>query len=251
MEGPSLFLAAEQLAPFKGKVIKSVSGNSKIGIERLDKKKILSIFSYGKTLIFQFDTFALRIHFMLFGSFQATVNGVKVTGDYPAKARIPRLAFELANGSIQMYSCSVSFIESADIKSEYDYTIDIMSDEWDSKKALKALNEHSEEEIADVLLDQSIFMGVGNIIKNEVLLLAGVAPTTKVKELSPQKLKKIVDITRDYVFQFYEWRKLFVLRKNYKVYKQKKCKVCASPVIRKQTGTRKRTSYICTVCQKY
>ena len=35
MEGPSLFLAAEQLAPLVGEKIELVEGNTKIGKERL------------------------------------------------------------------------------------------------------------------------------------------------------------------------------------------------------------------------
>jgi endonuclease-8 len=95
MEGPSLYLAAEQLSPLVGEVIKKVTGNTKIGKERLAGEKILNIFSYGKYLFFQFETFALRVHFLLFGSFQATIKRKKVTGDYPKKALEPRLALKL------------------------------------------------------------------------------------------------------------------------------------------------------------
>lgn len=250
MEGPSLLLAAQQLAPFEGKKIKKVSGNTKIGKERLIGKEILLIFSYGKYLFFQFDTFALRVHFLLFGSFEATINGDKVTGDYPKKARVPRLALKMKNGLIEMYSCSVHFIEDAEAKSLCDFTLDIMSDVWDEKKVLAKLVEYQDDEIADVLLDQTIFTGVGNIIKNEALLLAKISPTRKVSEITAVKLKKLVKITRDYVFQFYEWRKNFELRKHYQVYRQSFCKQCGGKVVRKKTGIRNRMSYICDHCEK-
>ena len=250
MEGPSLFLAAEQLAPFTEQKIKKVSGNTKIGKERLLNEKILSIFSYGKYLFFQFNTFALRTHFLLFGSFEATVNGKSVTGDYPKKERSPRLALELKNGHIEMYSCSVHFIEHPNAKELCDYTTDIMSENWDRQKTLLKLQDSGECQIADVLLDQSIFLGVGNIIKNEVLLLAKTSPLRKVNELSHAKLKKIVDLTRAYVFQFYEWRKIFELKKHYKIYRQSICKQCGGRVIRQKTGNRNRLSYICNHCEK-
>jgi endonuclease-8 len=250
MEGPSLFLAAEQLQPFVGRVIKKVSGNTKIGKERLEKKKILSIFSYGKYLFFQFDTFALRVHFMLYGSFQATVKNIKVTGDYPTKNRAPRLALEMSNGHIEMYSCSVRYIEDSHARDSCDYSIDIMSDQWNAKKALAKMRKEVGSEIADVLLDQTIFLGVGNIIKNETLLQAGIAPQTKVRKLSEAKLKELIQIVRDYVFQFYEWRKIFELKKHYQVYRQSFCKVCGGKVSRKKTGQRNRVSFICTHCEK-
>jgi hypothetical protein len=51
MEGPSLYLAANQLKPFKGKTVLSVSGNSKIEKERMLQKKVKNIFAWGKHLI--------------------------------------------------------------------------------------------------------------------------------------------------------------------------------------------------------
>ncbi|HSL43890.1 MAG TPA: hypothetical protein VK897_10700, partial [Anaerolineales bacterium] len=74
MEGPSLYLAAKQLKPFRGKTVLSLSGNTKIEKERILKKKVKNIFSWGKHLVIQFDEFALRTHFMLFGTFEATVD---------------------------------------------------------------------------------------------------------------------------------------------------------------------------------
>jgi endonuclease-8 len=249
MEGPSLRLAAEQLAPLVGQVIQEVHGNTKIEKERFLHEKIHLIFSYGKYLIFQFEHFALKVHFLLFGSFEATIQEKKVTGDYPRPIRTPRLAFELNIGHIELYNCSVKIIENDDLKNDCDFTIDVMASDWDEKKALKQLKAQSDEEIADVLLDQSIFLGVGNIIKNEVLFLAHISPLTKVKELSAKQLKNIVTLTRSYVFQFYEWRKQFELKKHYQVYRQHYCKVCGTKVIRKKTGHRNRVSYICPHCQ--
>ena len=249
MEGPSLFLAAEQLAPLEGKKIKKIAGNTKMEKERILGKVILSIFSHGKYLYFQFDTFALRVHFLMYGSFEATVKGNSVTGDYK-RAREPRLAFQCTpTNHVELFNCSLRFIESSHAKDLCDFTVDIMSPAWDSSQALTQVKCQPESEIADVLLDQSIFMGVGNIIKNEVLLLAHVSPLRKVNELSDTQLTDLIQITRDYVFQFYEWRKHFVLKKHYQVYRQSICKQCGSKVQRKKTGTRNRISFICPHCE--
>ncbi|HEX7798651.1 MAG TPA: hypothetical protein VF456_30025 [Vicinamibacterales bacterium] len=42
MEGPSIHLAAEQLRPFVRQRIQTVSGNSKIGIERLRGTRVMT-----------------------------------------------------------------------------------------------------------------------------------------------------------------------------------------------------------------
>lgn len=69
MEGPSLFLAKQQLKPFINKIILEVSGNTKIGKERLLNLKVKDIFSWGKHLVFQFEDFGIRVHFFVVWNF--------------------------------------------------------------------------------------------------------------------------------------------------------------------------------------
>lgn len=249
MEGPSLLLAAENLVYFRGKKIKVVSGNTKIGKERLLNKTVLDIFSWGKHLVFQFDSFAIRTHFLMYGSFTADVNGKSVTGDYRIPKRDPRLAMEFSNGNIKMYNCSIKLFETPDLKSTYDFSINIMSDKWSSGSAFTKIREQPEEEIADVLLDQEIFAGVGNIIKNESLFLAKINPLTKVKDLSDKQLKDLIEFTHKYSWQFYEWRKKFELKKHYQVYRKSVCPICSGKVTWKTTGKRARRSFWCPHCQ--
>src|SRR5215212_8188886 len=155
MEGPSLYLAANQLKPFKGKTVLSVSGNTKIEKARILNKKVKNIFSWGKHLVIQFDEFALRTHFLLFGAFEATVNDSTLTGDYK-RSYTPRLQLDFENGTIKLFNCSVKFLETRNAKAGYDFTIDIMSPKWDPDKAVDFISTKPEAEIADILLDQNI-----------------------------------------------------------------------------------------------
>lgn len=250
MEGPSLYLAAEQLAPFIGSSILEVQGNTKIGKERLLGKVVLDIFSWGKHLVIQFDDFAIRVHFLLFGSFEATINDIKVTGDYPKKKINPRLLLSFNQGEIILYSCSIKYLENARARDLYDFSTDIMSSAWDPKKAFLALQQHPKEQIGDVLLDQTIFSGVGNIIKNEVLFMVKQKPTTLVKKMTDTVLRKIVKNTQQFSYQFYEWRKQFVLKKHYKIYRKSVCPRCDHKVTKGKTGKKERMSFFCPICQK-
>lgn len=249
MEGPSLFLAAEQLAPFVGQRVRRVTGNTNIGKERLAGQTVQDIFSWGKHLVFQFPDFALRTHFLLFGSFEATVKRRSVTGDYKRRARTPRLALAFKNGHLEMYSCSVRYVESADARKAYDFTINLMSDEWSPARALRELRLHADEEIADVLLDQGIFAGLGNIIKNEILFLAGVHPQTRVGALPAAKRKALVGLAKSFSQQFYAWRKVFQLKKHLQVYHRSACPTCGGKIIRGKTGVRRRWSFYCPTDQ--
>ena len=248
MEGPSLYLAANQLKPFKGKTVLSVSGNSKIEKERMLNQKVKSIFAWGKHLIIQFDEFALRTHFLLFGAFEATVNDTTLTGDY-RRSYTPRLQLDFENGNIKLFNCSVKFLETRNAKASYDFAVDIMSRKWDPDKAFDAISSKPGAEIADALLDQNIFAGVGNIIKNEVLWRMRIHPETEVKNMTPTELRDLIAETKKFSLLFYKWRKVFLLRKHLDIYQKSICPRCGAKVKREKTGKRKRISHFCPVCQ--
>ncbi len=248
MEGPSLYLAAEQLRPFIRRRVLDVSGNSKIGIERLRRKTVRDIFAWGKHLVLQFDRFALRVHFMLWGTFAATVNGAPVTGDY-RRSGAPRLVLMFCNGEITIWSASVKFIEDANTRATYDFTLDTLSSSWDPTRAVRAVRRHPDAEIADVLLDQSIFAGVGNIIKNEVLFRTRTDPRTYIRDIPARKLRAIVADARTFSERFLELRRQFALRRNLEIYGRSVCPRCSGRVTRLTHGTRNRRSFFCRACQ--
>lgn len=248
MEGPSLFLAAEQLQPFARRRIQRVEGNSKIGIERLAGLEVKEIFAWGKHLVFQFDMFALRVHFMLWGTFAATVRGRSVTGDY-RRTGPPRLVLEFPNGEITIWAASVRFVEDADARAAYDFAADVMSDDWNARAALAKVRTFPRAEIADVLLDQAIFAGVGNIIKNEILFRTRVSPFAKVADISDRKLRALVADARTFSFRFLELRRVFSLRKNLEVYRRSVCPRCGGKIERRVHGQRARRSFFCRKCQ--
>jgi endonuclease-8 len=249
VEGPSLHLAAEQLQPFVGRRIARVSGNSKIGIPRLRRQRVNDIFAWGKHLVLQFDAFALRVHFMLWGTFAATVKGVSVTGDY-RRVSPPRLVLGFPNGELLIWSSSLKFIEGTDVKASYDFRVDVLSPTWDAAGALRKVRRFPSKQIADVLLDQSIFAGVGNIIKNEVLFRTRTSPFARVRDLPVSRLKAIVEDARTFSFRFLELRRQFALRKNLEIYGRGTCPSCAGKVRRRIHGDRQRRSFYCEHCQR-
>lgn len=154
-EGPSIVILKDAVQEFKGEKIFSVTGNSKMDIQRLAGKKIIDFKSWGKHFLICFDDVTVRIHFMLFGSY--SLNQQKVN-------RLVRLGLHFKKGDIYFYACSVKFIE-GDINKAYDWSGDVMNDTWNPRKTKKKLKDDPEALVCDVLLDQNIFAGVGNIIK--------------------------------------------------------------------------------------
>lgn len=239
-EGPSIVLLKEQVLSFAGKKILKVSGNSKIDQNRLVNQKIISFKSWGKHFLICFKGFSLRIHFLMFGSYR--INERKI--DKPI-----RLNLSLRNGEINFYSCSIKYLE-GDINNHYDWTSDVMNDDWNPRKARAKLKTKSEMQVCDALLEQEIFAGVGNIIKNEVLYRIKVHPESIIGKLPPLKIKKLLAESRIYSFQFLEWKRNYELKKHWLAHTKKLCLRCDHPIIKKQTGVKKRRSFICTNCQK-
>lgn len=245
MEGPSLFLAQQQLRPFRGKVIRAASGTTPATQpDTLKGLEVRDVFAWGKHLVFQFDTFALRFHFLMFGTFEAEVERDWVTGDY-RRSREPKLSLSFENGQFKAFSCSIRLIEARRARSAYDFGIDIMARAWDETRVRKLLRSRGEAEIADVLLDQAVFAGVGNIIKNEVLAITHLAPTRTVASLSPATQRETVRETRAFARQFYLWRRKFELIKHLRTHRKRVCRSCGGALLKAKTGRLQRWSYWC------
>ena len=238
-EGPSIVILKDALHQFKGKKIISFTGNSKIDQSRLSDKYVLDFKSWGKHLLICFDDFTVKIHLLMFGSY--TIND--------EKDRAPRLSLSFINGYVNFYSCSVKILDGY-VDSLYDFSSDVMNENWDEKKALAKLKNIPNNFICDALLEQDIFSGVGNIIKNETLFRVRIHPESLVGNLSTIKLKKLIVEARNYSFDFLRWRKEYVLKKHYLIYNQKHCSTCSSKIKRKNTGIKNRRSFFCEVCQK-
>jgi endonuclease-8 len=239
-EGPSIVILKEQVAAFKGRKIVSVSGNTKVDLAGIAGKKIVALRSWGKHFLIQLPDRTIRIHFMLFGSY--SINEKTKPN--------PRLHLEFAKGDLYFYACSVKILL-GNLDELYDWSADVMNDRWDPKKARKKLKAMPDELVADALLDQDVFAGVGNIIKNEVLFRIRVHPLSRVGALPPRKLSEMIREARNYPFDFLEWKKAYELRKNWLAHGKSICPRCVIPLCKVQhLGKRKRRAFFCENCQK-
>ena len=238
-EGPSILILKEAAQIFEGKTIIEVSGNSKIDQTQLLNQKIISFKSWGKHFLICFEGFTVRIHLLMFGTYR--INERKETP--------PRLSLIFENGELNFYTCSVKIIE-GDVNEAYDFTADVMNDSWDEKAAKKKLKLIPNTLVCDALLQQEIFAGVGNIIKNEVLYRIKIHPKSKVGKISAIKINQLLKEARNYSFEFLEWKKEFVLKRHWLAYTKKTCLRCNLPMIKEYTGAFKRRSFFCPNCQK-
>ena len=238
-EGPSILILREEAARFRGKTVRSVSGNSKLDIDRMRGRRVVSVRSWGKHFLLEFSDFSLRIHLMMFGSYRI---------DERKPEAKPRLSLGFDKGEINFYACSLKYVEGP-LEEAYDWSGDVMSDEWSHRKARGKLNSIPDTLVCDALLDQNIFAGVGNIIKNEVLYHIGVQPASRVGELPPRKLGEMIKQARQYSFDFLEWKKAYVLKKHWLVHAKRACPSCGQLLTKAYIGKTQRRSFFCERCQ--
>jgi endonuclease VIII len=239
MEGPSIVLLIGEASKFVGKKVLEASGVVKIPMDSLTGHKLVELRSWGKHFFLVFPRITLRVHFLMFGSYRV---------DEPKPEREPKLSLKFRNGTLYFYSCAIGQINEH-LDSLYDSRCDLMSDTWNEKLALRKLESLPGTLVCDALLDQEIFAGAGNIIKNEVLFRLGLHPKLQIKDLTGIELRLLTRSMRHYSLQFFFWKKEFVLRKHWQVFKRKLCTVCGSKLSLEHTGKLKRRTFYCTRCQ--
>ena len=237
-EGPSIVILKELTTQFAGKKVIEVSGNTKEDKYRAINQQVIDIKSWGKHFLICFKGFTIRIHFMLFGSYRINEE----------KDAVPRLSLKFRNGVMNFYACSVKIIE-GDLDNVYDWSKDIMADEWDPAAAKKKLKAQPDTLACDALLDQHIFSGSGNIIKNEVLFRIKVHPLSKIGKLPADRLKLLIKEDRDYAFDFLKWKKAFELKQHWLAYTKKICPRCNIPLMKEHLGKTNRRTFYCNNCQ--
>ena len=239
-EGPSIVILREEAAAFAGRTILRAEGNAKIDMQRLSGRRVLALRSFGKQFLIQLpDELAVRVHLLMFGSYRID----------QARELAPRLHLGFDDGELNFYSCSVRLLE-GDLDALYDWRGDVMSDQWDPKLARAKLRKMPRTLVCDALLDQNVFAGVGNIIKNEVLFRIRLHPLSEVGALSPYKLRELVQQARVYAFEFLAWKKAHVLARHWLVHNRGRCPRHDIPLQRAHLGKTHRRSFFCARCQK-
>jgi endonuclease VIII len=240
-EGPSLVLIKENLQKFVGEKVVSAAGNAKFDKEWLNDQVLLTIETFGKQLYLIFEKAVLRIHLLMFGSYSVDEQ------TKPEKSL--RVAIYFEKGNIFFYTCSAKVVDKTYL-SEIDWEADVMSPIWNPQRAKEKLKLIPEVMACDALLDQHIFSGVGNIIKNEVLFRIAVQPASLIGTLPANKLDELIAEARNYSYDFLKWKRDFVLKKHWLVHNKSVCPKCGEKLVKNHLGKYHRRCFYCLNDQK-
>jgi len=120
----------------------------------------------------------------------------------------------------------------------------------------------SERRVRDLLLDQRVIAGIGNIYANEILCRAGVRPATRSRRLSRDQVERIARQTIEVLREAIRWCGTSVsdyrdaddrrgeFQDHLRVYDREgeTCRFCPSRIKRVSLGNR--SAYYCPACQR-
>jgi endonuclease-8 len=76
---------------------------------------------------------------------------------------------------------------------------DLLDDNFDAAEAARRIRERGASQIADVLLNQRVLAGIGNVYKSEVLFACGVSPFASVSAISDTEIDLLVATARKFL----------------------------------------------------
>ena len=124
---------------------------------------------------------------------------------------------------------------------------DPLEDGFDAEHAAeRLLSRAASEEVGDVILDQRVIAGIGNVIRNEACFRARVSPWRRVADLEPDEALRVVKES-----QWVMRRALATGRRPSTIYKPpgRRCPRCGGEVSSRGQGDANRTAYWCPRCQ--
>lgn len=183
-EGHTIYrLAAEIDHRFARRAVEvsSPQGRFVAGAALLDGRKVMAAESHGKHLFVRFTGMQwLHVHLGLFGRF--------TFGEIPVPEPVGQIRLRLTNKSswADLRGPTACEVLDPDEKAAIEARLgsDPLHPEEGGDKAWARISV-SERPIADLLLDQKVLAGVGNVYRSELLFRAGIDPTREGRCLTP------------------------------------------------------------------
>lgn len=239
-EGPSIVFLKNKLQRFKGKTVSEASGYSEMDKSAIDHSKIMDIETYGKNLFFVFKDFFVSVHLGLFGSMLVNKRK-KVNASFSLHFPHSEINFYVANTKLYKGKPTDFF----------NFRTDILKKEFDGEFVLSTLQEnYADKMIGDVLMEQDLCTGVGNIIRVESLYRAKIHPDSLVKDIPEKKLVYLIETTVNYAYEFLDLLKTDAVKDQALIYGKKICPKDKTELVVEEMGKVKRKTYVCIKCQK-
>ncbi|MFB6211663.1 MAG: hypothetical protein ABEI76_09010, partial [Halobacteriales archaeon] len=186
------------------------------------------------------DTHAVT-HFLMYGTYRLDEE----------RDKEERLRILTGSHELNIYNGAVKVLEDRDeLLRDYDRPEeDVLLPVFDREQALTALQER-DGVVASVLLDQDVFGGVGNIVKNEVLWQEGIDPRSSAAAIPEEQAEQLVDTAVRWTRKWYAAKQSSV-EQPLLAYQKGECASCGGDLERADVGEKhERTTMWCPNCQE-
>jgi endonuclease-8 len=241
-EGDSLRRAAVRLQPLVGERVEVETPHPRAAVkriaERLDGRRLESVEAVGKNLLLRFEGgLVLRSHLRMTGRWRLDARGARRVGR-------PWLVLRGARHEGVLWNGPVLELDGRDVARRLGP--DILDDPPDLDAILRRLRATDQaREVGEVLVDQRLVAGIGNMWKAEALWAARVSPWARLSELSDGDLREVVAAAAALMRDALESG-----RPGRTVYRQHVCRRCGSEIASRGQGDDNRTTYWCPGCQE-
>ena len=222
------------------------------GAESLSGSVLVETSAVGKHLFLRFDAGTVHVHLGLFGKFRRE----KSPPPEPRGALRMRLEGQTRTWDLRGPTACEVLDPGAITKLTARLGADPLAADADPKAAWKKVHA-SKRTLGAILLDQSVFSGIGNVYRAEILFLLGLHPETEARTLSKPTFDRLWELTRKLLARGVKEKRIVTRdapkgvrlgrREALYVYKRSACTVCDSAVQKLTSAAR--TLYYCPRCQ--
>lgn len=253
-EGDTIHRAANRMRPvLAGHVLTRFEAARLVGDRPAVGERIDSVAARGKHLLIDFDGgLTLRTHMKMTGSWHLYREGER----WRKGAHLARAVVGADSGWVAVcFQAPVveTFHRSArppDALAALGPDLTAEAPDLDAALARVATVEAGTQ-VADLLLDQRVAAGIGNVYKSEVLFLHGIDPFTPVRALDPERLRAVFATAHRLLRANLHTNRRVTYQGGQAVYGRRgqDCLRCGTPVRMRRQGPMARSTYWCPTCQ--
>ncbi|GAC1333452.1 MAG: Fpg/Nei family DNA glycosylase [Candidatus Dormibacteria bacterium] len=214
-------------------------------LSRLQGRRVTGVEANGKHLLMRFEgDLVLHSHMRMTGSWHIYAPGQR----WRKPVRMARAVLEFADVVAVVFSAPVVELLRDEQTRVGHLGPDILADEFDPAAAARLALLSDRVEIGDVLLDQRVCAGIGNIYKCETMWVHRVDPWARVADLDASLLVDIYRTARD-LMRSSALGAMSPRRRAVHARSGRPCPRCGTAVSTRLQGAAGRITYYCPRCQ--
>ena len=242
-EGDAIHRAARPLQALVGERVEVETPNPQaqaaIDAARLDGRRLVSVEALGKNLVLRFEGgYLLRNHLRMSGRWRVGPRGRTARGR-------PWLVLRGAEREAVLYGGRVLELHGRSLQRLGPDILAVAPDLDGMVGNLRGV--HGSRELGDVLLDQRLVSGIGNVWRTEALWQARVSPWRRLDSVEDAELHRVLDEAARLMRSSVDTG-----REERAIYRRagRPCPRCHSSIQARGQGDANRTAYWCPGCQK-